>query len=110
MRDSEGRVVKLSEADIESLKSTIDELASEGLRTLSIAYKDLEGRNSEFSTPPEDNLTLIGIVGIKDPLRKEVPDAIQTCKTAGITVRMVTGDSILKIDMISYLRSLTLTR
>ncbi len=42
----------------------------------------------------DDNLTCIGIVGIKDPVRQEVPNAVRTCKRGGITVRMVTGDNI----------------
>lgn len=42
----------------------------------------------------ESELTLIAIAGIKDPLRKEIPEAIKKCKAAGITVRMVTGDNI----------------
>jgi len=40
-------------------------------------------------------LTLICIAGIKDPLRKEIPDAIKKCRSAGITVRMVTGDNVI---------------
>ena len=40
------------------------------------------------------NLTSICIVGIEDPVRPEVPDAIKQCQRAGITVRMVTGDNI----------------
>uniref|UniRef100_A0A915HKI7 P-type Cu(+) transporter n=1 Tax=Romanomermis culicivorax TaxID=13658 RepID=A0A915HKI7_ROMCU len=39
-------------------------------------------------------LTCVGIVGIQDPVRTEVPDAIRKCQRAGITVRMVTGDNI----------------
>lgn len=39
------------------------------------------------------NLIFFGVVGIKDILRKEVPKAIETCKRAGIKVRMVTGDN-----------------
>lgn len=39
----------------------------------------------------DDNLTCLGIVGIKDPVRAEVPLAVRTCKRAGIVVRMVTG-------------------
>lgn len=42
----------------------------------------------------ESELTLIAIAGIKDPLRKEIPEAIKKCKAAGISVRMVTGDNI----------------
>lgn len=39
------------------------------------------------------DFTLIGILGIKDIIRKEVPEAVATCQRAGITVRMVTGDN-----------------
>jgi len=39
------------------------------------------------------NLTFLGVVGIKDILRKEVPQSIATCKKAGIKVRMITGDN-----------------
>ena len=41
-----------------------------------------------------DNMTCICVVGIEDPVRPEVPDAIKQCQRAGITVRMVTGDNI----------------
>lgn len=42
----------------------------------------------------EVDMVLDGIVGIADPLRPEVPDAIRKCQRAGITVRMVTGDNL----------------
>ena len=41
-----------------------------------------------------NNLTCLVIVGIEDPVRPEVPEAIRKCQRAGITVRMVTGDNI----------------
>lgn len=44
---------------------------------------------------PESNFTLVCICGIKDPVRKEVPDAVRQCQKAGITVRMLTGDNLL---------------
>lgn len=47
-----------------------------------------------FDEAPDTNLTVMAIVGIKDPVRKEVPGAVATCKRAGIFVRMVTGDNI----------------
>ena len=49
---------------------------------------------SAFGKPPEHDLNILCIVGIKDPVRKEVPEAVQTCQNAGIKVRMVTGDNI----------------
>uniref|UniRef100_A0A671TST7 Calcium-transporting ATPase n=1 Tax=Sparus aurata TaxID=8175 RepID=A0A671TST7_SPAAU len=75
----------------------IEPMACEGLRTICIAYRDLPS-NPE---PDWDNeaeivteLTCITVVGIEDPVRPEVPDAIRKCQRAGITVRMVTGDNI----------------
>ena len=41
-----------------------------------------------------DNMTCVCVVGIEDPVRPEVPEAIRQCQRAGITVRMVTGDNI----------------
>lgn len=75
-------------------------MASNSLRTIGLAYKDLSGL--EDITTKNDkgvydietsNLVLIGILGIKDILRPEVPGAVASCKTAGIKVRMVTGDN-----------------
>ena len=40
----------------------------------------------------ERDLTLIGLVGIEDPIRREVPAAIRSCQRAGISVRMLTGE------------------
>lgn len=39
-------------------------------------------------------MVVLGLAGIKDPLKKSVPEAVKVCKNAGITVRMVTGDNI----------------
>lgn len=43
----------------------------------------------------EDDLILVGLVAIEDPLRPEVPGSVKKCQRAGIMVRMVTGDNIL---------------
>lgn len=76
----------------------IEPMASEGLRTICLAYRDFLVSDGE---PDWDNegdiltgLTCICVVGIEDPVRPEVPDAIKKCQRAGITVRMVTGDNI----------------
>jgi Ca2+-transporting ATPase len=50
---------------------------------------------------PENNFTLVSICGIKDPVRKEVPNAVRECQMAGITVRMLTGDNILTAQHIA---------
>ncbi|XP_048878047.1 plasma membrane calcium-transporting ATPase 2 isoform X4 [Brienomyrus brachyistius] len=81
----------------EMVKKVIEPMACDGLRTIGVAYRD-------FSASPEPDweneadiltdLTGICVVGIEDPVRPEVPAAIQKCQRAGITVRMVTGDNI----------------
>ncbi|XP_044091189.1 plasma membrane calcium-transporting ATPase 3 isoform X3 [Neovison vison] len=79
------------------VKKIIEPMACDGLRTICIAYRDF----SATQEPDWDNenevvgdLTCIAVVGIEDPVRPEVPEAIRKCQRAGITVRMVTGDNI----------------
>lgn len=86
------------------IEKKIGDMAKSGLRTICVAYRDVSTENwSEKDADgvylvPEDQLerelTCIGVVGIKDPIRATVPEAVQKCQTAGITVRMVTGDNI----------------
>ncbi|XP_049928798.1 plasma membrane calcium-transporting ATPase 1-like isoform X1 [Epinephelus moara] len=80
------------------VKKVIEPMASEGLRTICLAYRDFPASDGEPDWEDEAHiltgLTCIGVVGIEDPVRPEVPDAIRKCQRAGITVRMVTGDNI----------------
>jgi len=91
--NEEGRVVSLNEQQKSSITEVINGFASEALRTLCIAFKDIE-ESSKSDGIPEDKYTLIAIVGIKDPVRPGVKEAVKTCLEAGIVVRMVTGDNI----------------
>ncbi|GLD97584.1 hypothetical protein PINS_up006274 [Pythium insidiosum] len=79
-------------------RDVIEKYASQGYRTLCLSYRDVDVAASEISKWSDDDieqdLTCVGIVGIEDPVRPEVPGAIENCKKAGITVRMVTGDNI----------------
>ncbi|KAM6986837.1 plasma membrane calcium-transporting ATPase 1 isoform 4-T5 [Aplochiton taeniatus] len=76
----------------------IEPMASEGLRTICLAYRDFPASEGEPDWDNENDiltsLTCVCVVGIEDPVRPEVPDAIRKCQRAGITVRMVTGDNI----------------
>ena len=77
------------------LLSTINEMAKNRLRTIAVAYA--ESRIPSQSTPfPSDDITpplcLLGIIGIEDPIRPEVPASVDRCRKAGVSVRMVTGD------------------
>jgi magnesium-transporting ATPase (P-type) len=67
------------------------------LRLVLFAYKDFKSISSIDWKQEDDiiqGLTCLGIFGIEDPIRNEVPDAIQKCIRAGITVRMLTEDNI----------------
>uniref|UniRef100_A0A3B3BYA2 ATPase plasma membrane Ca2+ transporting 3a n=1 Tax=Oryzias melastigma TaxID=30732 RepID=A0A3B3BYA2_ORYME len=81
----------------EMVKQVIEPMACEGLRTICIAYRDLSPNpEPDWENEAEivTELTCISVVGIEDPVRPEVPEAIRKCQRAGITVRMVTGDNI----------------
>uniref|UniRef100_A0A672NIL0 Calcium-transporting ATPase n=1 Tax=Sinocyclocheilus grahami TaxID=75366 RepID=A0A672NIL0_SINGR len=81
----------------EMVKKVIEPMACEGLRTICIAYRDLPcNPEPDWDNEAEivTDLTCIAVVGIEDPVRPEVPEAICKCQRAGITVRMVTGDNI----------------
>ncbi|XP_051525515.1 plasma membrane calcium-transporting ATPase 3-like isoform X1 [Myxocyprinus asiaticus] len=95
-RDGEARAFKARDRD-EMVKNVIEPMACDGLRTICIAYRELPADpmpDWENETDIVSNLTCISVVGIEDPVRPEVPDAIKKCQQAGITVRMVTGDNI----------------
>eukprot|EP01117_Protostelium_nocturnum_P007386 TRINITY_DN2646_c0_g1_i1.p1 TRINITY_DN2646_c0_g1~~TRINITY_DN2646_c0_g1_i1.p1 ORF type:complete len:953 (-),score=274.91 TRINITY_DN2646_c0_g1_i1:128-2986(-) len=69
------------------------EMASEGLRVLALCFRDLGDTeiDPERSTMERD-CTFVGLVGVRDPPRDGVPEAVQMCHRAGIIVHMVTGD------------------
>ena len=81
-------------------KKAIDDMAAQSLRCVAIAYRsyELDKIPSEEEldqwTLPEHELVLLAIVGIKDPCRPGVKDAVRLCTEAGVKVRMVTGDNL----------------
>ena len=108
---ADGGVSRLTDEDKEKLKSeVVIGYARKTLRTIALAYRidssldpalfkheveedgvSVERYNEAYIT---SDLVLVGIVGIKDPIRPEVPKAVKTVQNAGVKVRMVTGDNI----------------
>ncbi|XP_035243691.1 plasma membrane calcium-transporting ATPase 4 isoform X3 [Anguilla rostrata] len=81
----------------EMVHKVIEPMACEGLRTICLAYRDFPASPEPDWDQENDilsELTCLAVVGIEDPVRPEVPEAISKCQRAGITVRMVTGDNI----------------
>uniref|UniRef100_A0A667ZDZ4 Calcium-transporting ATPase n=1 Tax=Myripristis murdjan TaxID=586833 RepID=A0A667ZDZ4_9TELE len=97
--DAQGqpRIFKPKDRD-EMVRKVIEPMACDGLRTICVAYRDFPAEAGEPEWDSENDilsdLTCIAVVGIEDPVRPEVPEAIAKCQRAGITVRMVTGDNI----------------
>uniref|UniRef100_A0A8C3NRV8 P-type Ca(2+) transporter n=1 Tax=Cyanoderma ruficeps TaxID=181631 RepID=A0A8C3NRV8_9PASS len=95
-KNGEARVFKVKDRD-EMVKKVIEPMACHGLRTICLAFRDFPADpEPDWDSENEilSDLTCIAVVGIEDPVRPEVPDAILKCQRAGITVRMVTGDNI----------------
>lgn len=79
--------------DITQLEQQAHTLAAQGYRVLALAGGNVEANIEEhFSREHLQGLTLLGLVGMIDPLRKEAKAAVQACRSAGIEVAMITGD------------------
>lgn len=92
---SDGRISPLEERDRMAILKEIKRYSSESLRTISFAYKDLPQSKSALSPKELDsNLVFTGFIGIEDPIRPEVPEAVLKAQKAGVVVRMVTGDGL----------------
>lgn len=84
---------RLTDADRTAVTAAFTRLAESGLRTLALARRDLPPDIAASESDVEADLTLLGIVGIIDPSRPEVPSAIRLARRAGIQVVMITGDA-----------------
>lgn len=82
----DGKIRPLEAADKEKIAAKNTEFASQALRVLAYAYKEDNGEEYE------KGLTFLGLSGMIDPPREEVKAAVATCKKAGITAIMITGD------------------
>ena len=94
LRDADGSLLPADSARDRVLAEN-DRLAGEGLRVLAVAARDLDPaafRPADELLGEVQELTLLALVGIVDPPRKEAKDAIARCREAGIRARMITGD------------------
>jgi Ca2+-transporting ATPase len=93
--DENGKEVALTAEGRDAVEKRIKDYASCAYRNIGFAYKILP---SDFfidmENEPDVPLVWLGVVGIQDPLRPEVKEAVRKCKNAGVKVRMCTGDNI----------------
>ena len=81
----------LSAGHVSTLTQSVDAMAGEGLRVLGVARAFFAGQTSPDSQH-DFAFEFLGLVGLADPLRPSVPDAMNECRSAGIRVVMITGD------------------
>lgn len=108
MIGANGEVVELDDDKKDyCIGTVVKSYAAKCLRTLLISYVDIDvnefnqmkAEANNFKTTEdmeilENELTMVGIFGLKDPLRPGIKEAVEKCNRAGINVRMVTGDNI----------------
>ncbi|XP_010048692.2 calcium-transporting ATPase 8, plasma membrane-type [Eucalyptus grandis] len=99
--DLNDQVAALDEEKFTYFTKAIEDMAASSLRCVAIAYRTIDLKDiptdEEQLTKwalPEDELILLAIVGLKDPCRPGVKDAVRLCQEAGVKVRMVTGDNL----------------
>lgn len=88
---TQGERVPLDDEQRQSIVAANDAMASQALRVLAIATRTVSS-DRVGQDEAESGLTLLGLVGMIDPPRPEVSDAVQACHRAGIEIFMVTGD------------------
>ncbi|KAH1147535.1 hypothetical protein GLYMA_15G167500v4 [Glycine max] len=99
--DVNDQLVGMDEEKMTFFKKAIEDMAADSLRCVAIAYRSYEKEkvptNEELLSHwslPEDDLILLAIVGLKDPCRPGVKQAVELCQKAGVKVKMVTGDNV----------------
>ena len=95
-----GNVTTLDYSKTKLIENQNNKMADEALRVLAIAYLDIPNLPSKIDTE-EKNLIFIGLIGMIDPPREGVKEAVATCKKAGIKTVMITGDHIITAKAIA---------
>ena len=97
-----GNVTTLDYSKTKLIENQNNKMADEALRVLAIAYLDIPSFPSRIDTETvEKNLIFIGLIGMIDPPREGVKEAVATCKKAGIKTVMITGDHIITAKAIA---------
>jgi P-type Ca2+ transporter type 2C len=96
------RLCRLPEDKRDAIEQQIQKMASEGLRLLAVAQAEYTKNQEDWPTDIHSfEFNWLGLLGLKDPIRSEVPQAIQQCQQAGIRVIMITGDHAITAQAIA---------
>ncbi|GGG13018.1 calcium-translocating P-type ATPase, SERCA-type [Paenibacillus abyssi] len=98
----DGNIVPLTPSLKQKVSQAAEEMAGSALRVLGMAYRDLRPQDAcETEQEVECQLVFVGLTGMIDPPRREVREAIATCRRAGIKTVMITGDHQLTAEAIA---------
>ncbi len=87
--------IKAQSLNISKIQNENRQMAQNALRVIAVAYKDVDYLPTKVDTANiENNLTFVGLIGMIDPPREGVKEAVRTCKEAGIRTVMITGDHL----------------
>ncbi|XP_059448904.1 putative calcium-transporting ATPase 13, plasma membrane-type [Corylus avellana] len=92
--DASGIVKDLDDAEQMKFEQIIQGMAASSLRCIAFAHKQVSEEYQENKRLEEDGLTLLGLVGLKDPCRSGVKKAVEDCQYAGVNIKMITGDNV----------------
>lgn len=87
-----GEVKPIDDIVRKNIQSSVKNMASKALRVIAVAYKEIQKENFNIQNDAEKNLIFCAAIGVMDPPRPEVKQAIQECINAGIRTIMITGD------------------
>ena len=92
----------LTQAELARAESANDAMAGRGMRVLAVAGRDAGvGGFTGARASDERGLRLLGLLGFRDPLRPAVPDAVAQCQSAGVKLKLITGDHALTAHAIA---------
>ncbi len=90
-----GKIVSLSESEKQQIQKENINMANNALRVIALSYLDIETLPNKIEQSTiENNLIFVGLIGMIDPPRPGVKEAVKTCRQAGIKTVMITGDHI----------------
>ncbi|KAL7251676.1 hypothetical protein ACSBR1_013515 [Camellia fascicularis] len=96
--DFSGKIKVLDDVERKKFDQMIQGMAASSLRCIAFAHKQVQEEENEGEKVnkilKDNNLTLLGLVGIKDPCRPDVKKAVEACQYAGVNIKMITGDNV----------------
>ncbi|TQD90242.1 hypothetical protein C1H46_024159 [Malus baccata] len=99
--ETDGTIKSLDEDGRSKIEKTIQGMSASSLRCIAFAHTQISEKEIEYSEDnkahprlKEDGLILLGVVGLKDPCRPGVTKAVRICMSAGVQIKMITGDNV----------------